>query len=1090
MTDIAEYGFPLTVAVDWAGDGRYQHTLSDVSQRWTRIQIGYGASRTANPRRPIIASGQGTVVLYGAEFIPGVSEVFSESRLRERHQCRISLTIGGVTEVVAQGWLLLAKRAGFRSASFTWEGLLEQAGRRDVKVMEPETNVSLQTVLVARHITRGYGLATMRNFIDPLQLGPVTYRGPLARFVSEYCRVGGAYPCATASGGLNIARSTSHLAGYPTIDTQTATVLAVRPTLDVEQIFNVGILSFPPAAGEGEEDPMRQVEAGLTTDAATVAAPATAAMTIVKTFTLPALPAGQQYEDFGVLLESVRARVVARAPTEGGGSGTHGDTHGDIHGDTHADHQDHVDTHADQAGTHVDTHADTHADHQDGVHVDTHSDHTDGAHADHTARRAHADRPHVNRARVNVSHFDGIATHADLPHANLAHVNVPAVSSHADQRAGGHADTHGDHTDGPTLHADTHGDHADTHVDAHLDVAHVNRVHVDIPHGDSPHVDSHGDRAHVNVPALDRHTDHTDRGRPHVDQHADRSHTDIPHVNSAHVDTHADHQDDVPHSDVHIDRDHANSAHVNRAHVNRAHVNTSHFDGIATHADTAHIDRAHANTAHANAAHFDIHGDHTDTTHQDAHGDSHSDSAHVNVPAVSSHADHTDSATPHADTHADRSHANAAHVNRAHVNTAHVNTARHVNAAHVNRARIDYHVDHQDHVDTHADTPAGHVDTHGDHTDGITLHADTHADHADTHVDTHADTHADHQDGVHADTHDDHTDHVDTHSDAHSDHTPGVHADTHVDRAAQLFAYGETAQSQGFTDPAVNVAVQKQMDGSVDVTVTVVFAAATWPGTWIWTQIAADGTPVNRSGTAWGTSGDYVMGVITAAGLAKIWGLTAHVLVQWNLTGSDRDRAHGDGQVSAYLHGLVHLDTARVNATATHTDAHADALTPPHADHTDTAHQDRAHGDQFFLGLPHVNVSHVNQVYPHADQAYPVAPELAVENLGSITEWGRRELRYPPWFHRSAVAGLQARINELSIARYTWAVDFALIQPTDALTRIVARLEPGTYVRLRNQGSSVGPDVDAICLVVHAELALGQGTPMKRMIMLDTGDVP
>ena len=130
MTDIVEYGYPLTVEIDWTDSGLYDHPLSDVSQRWTRIQLGYGASRTANPLRPTMDAGRGSITVHGQEFVPGVSEDFSEVQLRGRHRCRILLTVGGVTNALAAGWVMLHRRAGFRTTTFAWEGALGTSGSR------------------------------------------------------------------------------------------------------------------------------------------------------------------------------------------------------------------------------------------------------------------------------------------------------------------------------------------------------------------------------------------------------------------------------------------------------------------------------------------------------------------------------------------------------------------------------------------------------------------------------------------------------------------------------------------------------------------------------------------------------------------------------------------------------------------------------------------------------------------------------------------------------------------------------------------------------------------------------------------------
>ena len=1104
MTDIAEYGYPIAVEVDWAGDGRYRHALSDVSQRWTRIAIGYGASRTANPQRPTMDAGRGTIVLYGTEFIPGVSEVFDEAHLRDRHRCRIRLSVRGVPVVLALGWLMVAKRAGFRAAAFAWEGLLEQAGREDVAIVQAELSASMTAPAIAGHVLTGYGLSTIRNFIDPLQLGPFRYAGPLARYVSEYCRVGGAYPCATGTGGLNIARPTAHLAGYPTINTQDATVLAVRPTLNVDQIFNAGAIEFPPHTFGAGDAGSRAVTAGVTTDAKTTGQLPASARTIVQTFTLPA-PAvtGQGYVDFGLTLESVQARVIAKAASA---APVHTDTsHTDIHGDAIG--PPHTDTHGDSAiGTHGDT-----------PHVDIHGDRSGVSHLD-----THADTDHVN------SHGDASGVHRDT-HGDTDHVNTHGDTAHQD--SGPHIDRHGD-----TRHLDTHGDRARGHQDTHADTDHLDS------HGDrsSPHRDTHGDTARVNSHGdrasthLDTHADtdhvnsHGDRSTPHLDTHGDTAHVNShgdralghqdTHTDTAHVNSHGD----VRHLDftTHVDR-HGDRAHVNAPHGDRAHSNAS-PPSPRPHSDRAHIDRDHVNTPRVNT--------HSDrTTHADLDRvNTHTDTAHVNS--------HGDRSTPHLDTHGDTARVNT-HGDRVsghqdtHADTDHVNSHGDQTAPHIDR-----HGDTR-HVDTHGDRARGHQDTHAD-TDHVNSHGDRSSPHLDTHGDTarvnshgdnrpHTDTdhvNVPHRDRAHVNSHGDLTSaHLDTHADvdhvnSHGDASSGAHLDTHGDTdhvnshgdtpapspTAGSPVYGETMQATGFQSPASTVTAQVQSDRSVRVTVTVVFDARSWPGIWHWTQISATGTPVSRSGSFWGTSSEYAMGAVTDAGLSRIWGLTAYMLVRWKLTaaaGMHADVPHGDGHLLLRWQNFGHFDTAHGDEAASHTDAASGGLTPPHADHDDTAHQDRAHGDRAHanasppsprphVNTAHVNVSHVNVRGDHADQTYPVASRVIVENLGSITEWGRRELTYPPWFHPSAVAGLQARIDELATPRYTWGVDFAIIQPTGTLTRAVAGLEPGTYVRLQNQGSSVGPDVDAICLVVHAELVLGQGTPIKRVTVLDTGDVP
>ena len=351
---------------------------------------------------------------------------------------------------------------------------------------------------------------------------------------------------------------------------------------------------------------------------------------------------------------------------------------------------------------------------------------------------------------------------------------------------------------------------------------------------------------------------------------------------------------------------------------------------------------------------------------------------------------------------------------------------------------------------------------------------------------------------------------------------------------------GGTSQSDGVIDPVVSFSLAKQPDETWTVQVQVTFPATSWPGTWLWQQIDADGDTHNQSGSVWGTSADYTAGELI--NLDRIWGLAAFVRVKLNVTTPAniyQDVAHGDGRAHTSERGLSHLDTPHTDTgpgftghldhtDGSHSDAppeHVDATEPTYSDHTDGSHSDRVHVDRVHtdrdnidaahgdvahfddisfgndiphtdtphedishVDIPHSNISHLDtaQASPHSDQTYP-ARSVEILSPASIERWGRRELTYPEWFNRSALGGLQARMSALGEPRYSWQADFALIQPNTALTQIVTGLEPGEYIRLTNQGSSIGPGIDAVCLVVHAELRFGRGTPIKRLTLLDTG---
>ena len=281
--DIPLYGDDISVLIDWAGDGRFAHARSDVSDDWIQASFQFGTSRRSNPQRPTIQAGAGNLVLIGEQFVPGRSSVWTLDQLQARYRVRVSLG----TVVLWEAWMdrplhpASGNQAGL-ATSFELEGYLERPGRVHRMISQTATVVNSNDTAVLNLLRNAYGLnaSEFAADIDATPLQDYEWEGPAAEYGSLFSQVSGGLLCARRAGALRLQDPSNRPASVTAYRNTDYTVLRATTDLDIEQLWNKALIQYdgPETPGSGTargivSDPGAGGASGVTTDL-TIANPA------------------------------------------------------------------------------------------------------------------------------------------------------------------------------------------------------------------------------------------------------------------------------------------------------------------------------------------------------------------------------------------------------------------------------------------------------------------------------------------------------------------------------------------------------------------------------------------------------------------------------------------------------------------------------------------------------------------------------------------------------------------------------------------------------------------------------------------------
>ena len=281
--DIPLYGDDISVLIDWAGDGRFAHARSDVSDDWIQASFQFGTSRRSNPQRPTIQAGAGNLVLIGEQFVPGRSSVWTLDQLQARYRVRVSLG----TVVLWEAWMdrprhpASGNQAGL-ATSFELEGYLERPGRVHRMISQTATTVNSNATAVLNLLRNAYGLnaSEFAADIDATPLQDYEWEGPAAEYGSLFSQVSGGLLCARRAGALRLQDPSNRPASVTAYRNTDYTVLRATTDLDIEQLWNKALIQYdgPETPGSGTargsvSDPGAGGASGVTTDL-TIANPA------------------------------------------------------------------------------------------------------------------------------------------------------------------------------------------------------------------------------------------------------------------------------------------------------------------------------------------------------------------------------------------------------------------------------------------------------------------------------------------------------------------------------------------------------------------------------------------------------------------------------------------------------------------------------------------------------------------------------------------------------------------------------------------------------------------------------------------------
>ena len=194
-----------TVEVDWTDSSAYGHAASDVSEDLGGLRYRWGTKVRANPARPILEPGSGSLRLIGADYAPDISTVLSPRQLRSRHRCRITPPHG--RPILC--WIIFAGRAATAEVSVTFnlEGLGASELSTGLDIEQPTDNADTTQAAFREWVATQAGVAAGDlewHLLTDRTFHRFAFEGPRGEFISRLAASVAAQPCATRRGGLRI----------------------------------------------------------------------------------------------------------------------------------------------------------------------------------------------------------------------------------------------------------------------------------------------------------------------------------------------------------------------------------------------------------------------------------------------------------------------------------------------------------------------------------------------------------------------------------------------------------------------------------------------------------------------------------------------------------------------------------------------------------------------------------------------------------------------------------------------------------------------------------------------------------------------
>ena len=307
--DIWLYGLPITIEVDWNGDG-YLHAAADVSDAWTAYKFEGGSHGRANPQRALPDAGSGYLSLYGPDYIPGESSVLSASQLKSRHAFRVRQTVGVTVVTLVEGYIVDGRYSGGRITTFKLLGKIEIAARRQVNILQATQGINTGHPGTLRDLAMAVGLTQLAGTqMVTVELDSYNYQGSAQRYLSQYGLVSGTIPIVRADGGLGLYSPTDGPADITLeIDGEHYNVRSVTTEISTDEIRNYMDLKYLSLQQFTRDEELESGGPNSLFESAARSGPSAGAKTA--SFTLPALGAGKVYKNIGLQSYTSWAEVI------------------------------------------------------------------------------------------------------------------------------------------------------------------------------------------------------------------------------------------------------------------------------------------------------------------------------------------------------------------------------------------------------------------------------------------------------------------------------------------------------------------------------------------------------------------------------------------------------------------------------------------------------------------------------------------------------------------------------------------------------------------------------------------------------------
>lgn len=196
---------------------------------WQDVKFAFGSARRANPQRPNLAVGKGSL------------EILNHSAILSE---RIRVTEGSVT--LFEGVIRDEVKDSVTNISrYQIEGLLSEVASERIEVSQNEAVAQSNSDAVQNILRNAFGLSSVDVSLRATPLRRYAYKGGASGYASRYALVAGGIPFVTSSGSLGVKDPTVLPdSGVITISSSANRIASIDPQNLNDALWNAAVVPF------------------------------------------------------------------------------------------------------------------------------------------------------------------------------------------------------------------------------------------------------------------------------------------------------------------------------------------------------------------------------------------------------------------------------------------------------------------------------------------------------------------------------------------------------------------------------------------------------------------------------------------------------------------------------------------------------------------------------------------------------------------------------------------------------------------------------------------------------------------------------